>query len=228
MGLLDRHKTFLEEQAQLKAAKAGTDRKDTIDSKRAISESERSAKVEAAKLRSVILPELTPLLEALDIKRQLEDLRILWKTGKVDNKPFVGERPYSFAGFDYTYKHWDLGVRNEKFDHGEFYGTRQIPYPTERTHHFAILVRKVPTTAFRVLWDESEYTFKQGELWNSNPLLWYTFEPEGSSKAKQTLEAMMHNMYLSSKSPKEIKTAARKSMERKIVLPFWANFQGRF
>lgn len=201
MGVFDRYKSELAEQAHQQAAAAEAIRK----ANKARSDDLARQAREAAVINLKQVAEFLPLFKALNARNELQDLVRLWGMGRVDEIPqYIPEGNY--ASLAWRKRHWNheqVGINRasggDELD-STIYGN------VVRSVLFAVEVRRDPAISFRTSSEEHGRIFAPG--WNKASD-WHEFSLDDSSSARTLLIDVMYQKTKDIMHPLEIIKAGR-------------------
>lgn len=228
MGLAERFKNWQQQQSEEEAAKAQAAITAVADAKRRELEGIDLERQQLARVQTARLTELSPLLDILETRKLLLELRALWKGGIIDDKPSVkdvysdGRRISDCIELGLRFPHWvaegskirRLGGPNpwnETRDVIVAYkaGERKLPY--------SIQARQTPTIAFRIqAWSQSKSNPSNISIQSFN---WVDFDPNNAPKAQQSLEDAVFNTLKVIAKPETLIRSFHDEVRRKV--PFY-------
>lgn len=145
MGLLDRYKSDLAEQARQQAAAAEAVRRLARNAEKARLDDLTRQEREAAEINFKQVAEFLPLLKALSARKELQDLVRLWGMGRVDKVPqYVPDGNY--ASLTWRKRYWNHEVVGTEVSEQD--GQSNIYGHVVRTLSFEVQVRKDPSISF--------------------------------------------------------------------------------
>lgn len=145
-------------------------------------EEERRISAETA-----LLAEFLPLFKALDARKHLKDLVMLWMAGRVDQKPEYSPNG-DYASLSWRKRYWHYGPtgssREGSFDNEII----QEEGVVASSLLFTVDVRKIPTVAFR-----TASSMERGNGWGQNGMTeWQGFSLGDPGASNALLRSIFH------------------------------------